>query len=1189
MVLCSKGWQRLQEAQNESERLHNGGNPYTVEQLAELTELSLNTLGRVRTQSSPVDKRTLETYFDTFGLTLTPQDYISPSRSSEVLSSFSSVSRYRDWGDAVDVSMFHGRTHELKQLKHCILEERCRLVSVLGVGGIGKTTLSVQLAKQIQDEFDFIIWRSLRNAPAIQDLLSDLLTFLAYQQDVLLPNSVDGKILQVLDCLRENRCLLLLDNFESVLQSGDRTGRYLDGYERYGQLLRSIGETVHQSVLILTSRERPKGVGALEGGSSPIRSLGLKGLSVQVGDAIFRSKGAFIGSESDLAVLIKYYSGNPLALKIVASTVRELFDSNLSNFLQFMRTDGFICDDIGDLLEPQIQRLTALEREIMIWLAINHKPVSYAVLQEDLLLGTSLGEITQALSSLKRRALVETHQTSFTQQPVVTEYIISQLVDNMSEEILSGEFNLFNQYLILKAQEKDYIKDAQILFIVQPIIQKLQYRLGSKRQIIIHLSQVITSLRQNHSLSPGYVAGNICNILCQLWEDLGPLCQLQGNLITHDFSDLTIWQADFSGIELHHVNFTGSDLAKSLFADRFGLVCSAAFSPDGNLLATAGDCGIWIWQVSDMSALVTCEILDHWVFDLAFSPDSQMLACADGDGQAIWLWDVKTGECLNTFNEHHNRTWSVSFSTDGRTLATASGDRTIKLWDISSGQCLRTLTSAADDRLKSIAFSSDGQLLVSAGDGGIITLWNLLKGQKLKVFQDSTRIRRIIFSPDGQALASVGEDAQIKLWDVTTGQIIQIFQGHTYFIRSAQFHPNGQVLASCSYDQTIKLWDVGTGKCINTLRGHTSCVWAIAFSPDGQLLASGSDDQTIRLWQTSTGQCLRTKQGSTRTIWQLAFGPDSHLLASAHEDYAIRVWDSQTGDCIKTLRGQARPVFGISYCSDSQRLASCGGSIQLWNVHTGECLNTLDGHTNMIWSVTFSPDGELLASGSADRTVKLWNPQTGICVRTFEGHKHYVWSVVFSPDGQILGSSGEDTVIRLWNPHTGDCLRCLDDHSHAVWSIAFSPDGTLLASASFDGTAKLWSVATGECLNTFSGHQRGVRSVAFSPDGCKVVTGSDDFTLKTWDVLSGECLETLQGHTGLIWSVVFAPNGRLIASGGADEQINLWNNESDELLQSLKVPRRYEGSDITGATGLTQAQKNTLKALGAVERIGSSS
>jgi hypothetical protein len=131
--------------------------------------------------------------------------------------------------------------------------------------------------------YGHIIWRSLLNAPPLTTTLRTWLQFLSDQQLTDLLESLDEQLLSLFDLLRKQRCLLILDNFESILAPNDRAGVYRPGYEGYDQLLQRIGESEHQSCLLLTSREWPRQSALLETDSVQVRTLNLAGLPVEPG------------------------------------------------------------------------------------------------------------------------------------------------------------------------------------------------------------------------------------------------------------------------------------------------------------------------------------------------------------------------------------------------------------------------------------------------------------------------------------------------------------------------------------------------------------------------------------------------------------------------------------------------------------------------------------------------------------------------------------------------------------------------------------------------------------------------------------------------------------------------------------------------------------------------------------------
>ena len=705
-----------------------------------------------------------------------------------------------DWGTATDVSIFYGRETELLKVKHYILIDHCRLVALLGLGGMGKTSLSVKVAEEIQDNFDYIIWRSLRNAPSLDSLLSQLITFVSDQQET------KGSLRELLKYLRSSRCLIVLDNVETILQPG-RTGYYRSGYEEYGELFRGIGETAHSSCLILTSREKPPEIAALEGVDLSVRSLYLHG-SPTVAKSILAAKGIH-GTDSHKQQLSEYYGNMPLALKIVATSIQDLFDGDIS---QFLNQGAIVFNGIRRLLDRQFQRLTPLERKIMTWLALNREWTTISQLHQDLVPMVSKTSLLESLESLTWRSLIDKQSGHYTQLPLVMEYVTDNFIGQIYQELTTTELDLFLSYALIKTTVKDYIRDTQKQLILEPIISLLRNTFPSPQTLKQQFQRILARLHSYQARSEteinnqllGYGAGNLIN-LCTC-------CQI--DLTGYDFSSLPIWHANLREVKLPRVNFARTDFAHSVFTQTFGSVLKVAHSPNGTLLATGDSTGgVRLWNLAKEQLQVTCTNHHAWTWALAFSPDGQILA-SGGEDRNLILHDINTGQCLKKLPISSHLVWSLAFSPDGQTLAIGSSAKEIGLWKIKSNSL------------------------------------DTLVGHKKEV-------HGVAFSPNGEILASSSHDGTIKLWDLNTNCCLKTLKGHTSIVYSVAFSPNGEILASSSHDGTIKLWDLKTGKCLRTLLGHGSLICSVVFSPDGQNLASSSEDRLVKLWDVKSGKCLR--------------------------------------------------------------------------------------------------------------------------------------------------------------------------------------------------------------------------------------------------------------------------------------------------------------------------------------------
>lgn len=1097
----------------------------------------------------------------------------------------------QDWGDAVDGAAFYGRLEEVNQLKQWIVADRCRLIAVLGMGGMGKTVLAVKVARTLAETeaFQCVIWRSLHNAPPVDAILADLIQFLSDGQETErdLPQPLEKRIARLLHYLRTGRCLLILDNAETILRSGDWAGYYRTGFEGYGELFNRIGEGSHQSSLLVTSRENPKHLEVLQSDTLPVRQFRLGGLDEIAGRKLLHSKGTFSGSETDWNTLIQRYAGNPLALKIVATTIQELFDGDIAAFLEQGLT---VFEDIRALLEQQFSRLSPVEKTVMYWLAIARELVPFPELQQYIIMPMQRGELLEAAQSLRRRSLIEKAEptlvektpsslrgrsvASYTQQPVVMEYAIEQLIDHVCQEVLSQHPVLLIHHVLLQASTKDYIRESQTRVIIEPILQQLITALKTTHAVEQQLNHILHKLHTDwEEHSSGYAPGNLLNLFRQL----------KTNLTGYDFSRLPIWQAYLQDVPLQQVNFAFADLSHSVFAQTLGSILSVAFSPDGQRLATSdADGEIRLWSVADGQPLFTCREHYHWVWSIAFSPDSQTLISSSED-RTIKLWEVDTGHCFRELQGHTHWVWAAVFSPAGQLIASASEDQTVKLWNSCTGECLQTLYGHTDG-VCCLAFSPTHPLLASGSVDQTIRLWDMETEACVQILKGhSDRVRSVAFHPNGQLLASAGDDQTIRLWDIDTGESLNVLS-HSSRIWSIAFSPDGQWLATGSDDQTIRLWDIRSGTGFKGLSGHTSRVWSVAFSPDGLLLASGSDDQTVRLWELSTGQPLRTLQGYNYWIWSIAYSLDGQRLASGGEDRAVRLWDSGTSECSGVLQGHTGRVWSVAFSPNGHLLASGSDdhTIRLWHSQTQACLRILFGHSRQVRMVAFSADGKLLASGSGDQTAKLWEIGTGRCIRTLRGHTSWILALCFSPDSRWLATGSNDRTLRCWDVNTGECVQVLQGHQGEICSISLSPDGQYLASGSDDQTIRIWDVQSGDCLHVMK-HKGRILTLAFSPDGQYLASGSSDQMIHVWEVRAHQCLNTWQGHARGISSIAFHPHNGTLATASEDETIKLWQFQNGECLNTLRVIRPYEALNITGVTGLTTAQRAALRAMGAIE------
>ncbi|WP_223805611.1 hypothetical protein [Pseudanabaena sp. UWO310] len=518
-------------------------------------------------------------------------------------------------------------------------------------------------------------------------------------------------------------------------------------------------------------------------------------------------------------------------------------------------------------------------------------------------------------------------------------------------------------------------------------------------------------------------------------------------------------------------NVNSGKLIAKFYAHRDDIL-RLSFHPDGKRLLTGSkdgtvklwdsDRGIELLTLNPQNASNSPAIREtNFIQDASFSPDGNLIVTAKNT--TIALWDLQ-GNLLTSASVHEKELYNVRFHPDGKQLLTSARDETVKLWKISDQnrqiQLVRMFKGNSTDVL-SLNFSANGERIALGSQDNTIQILNNEGILEMKLGGHTDGIFDVSFSPDGRYLLSASKDRTARLWDLRA-TLLNTLYGHTSTVWSVNFSPDGKMFASGSVDKSIRLWNAD-GTLKQELKGHEDTVYGVSFSADSKKLVSASNDKTVRIWDVQTGKLLHLLNIHGAKLIYATLSPDQKILATLGWDNKIKLWQWNGDDhpqLLQVLDGHTQTVWAIAFSPDSQRLASTSNdqTVKIWDVRSGQNLHTMEAHGNGGLSIAYSPDGQQIGSAGKDGKLKLWNAQTGALEKVIAvTPDSWIYGMSFSPDGKAIATANADKNVKIMDRASGKLLKTLLGHGAEVYALTYSPDSQNILSASRDGTLKLWN------------------------------------------------------------------------------------------------------------------------------------
>ena len=1032
-----------------------------------------------------------------------------------------------------------GRGAEVRALVEELREDsgRAKVIDVVGFAGIGKSALARMAAEVVA-----------RSCPGIR------------WWDGLQPAGTD-----VPPQFGDERGLLVVDDVDPRRPA--RSG------EDFGRLRSPPG----RHTLVFTSRSP-----VLPAPPGPVahRVFRLRDLDASQAQRLALSWAGDLGS-AGAAEVVAHYGGNPRNLQIALQRSRSSESPDPARD---------VVPELVPIIGSELDAVDDAQRAVLEVMALAREPQSVGEVEAVLAVTGEGAQVTRSVELLEDAGWLSRFPgPRFGMIPVVGATVARTVVERAGAELRDDELTTIGSRPLVRAWSGEATRTAQREAHVRPLLDGLGNAGEASRRWL-------STLTTRADIGP-YAVGNLLNIAADAVGEIRDI----------DLSGRSVRQADLTALTLRSVSFRGARFDEVRFRTALeGIICLAADGTGERVAAGTAEGRIHVFSAVTGRILATYRGHADTVTSLAFAANGRFLASASDDG-SVQLWDVRDGATLRTLRDGQRGLFAVALDAAGEIVVAGGAAGDLRVW----GRLEKEIRWRQDAgaQIASVALHVPRRVVAAGTKAGIVVVWDLDTGERLRTTDDhGGPVNGLSFEGGGETFVASSSDGRTaRRWPTTGGRGAPL-PGDLGDAGALVSSRDGELAATCVDGRTVEVWDTATGAQRLALRNPDLRVQPVVLDPHHDLVAAGGDSHAVRCWDLKTGQRRWTARGYSRWIKAVRFTTDSVRLACCSDAERIHVWDVRGGSLEAELAGHAGHIRDLAtHPTDANVVfsASDDRTVAVWDIERGEMAESLEAHDAPVWAVAVSPDGALLASGTLAGSIMLWSLHGFRLLAQVAAHEGAVRSLAFDGRGRRLTSAGDDCKARVWDlsgrrlaPGPTCC-----GHGDRIWCVRFVPgEAGLLVTSSEDETVRVWSSASGREVARGAAHVGPVWAVAPDGAGRQVASGGSDRTLRLWELPgslarvepSTEVEEVeavdlgeprvLTGHTGWVRSVAFAPDGTL-ATGSHDGTAAVWDPATGDR-RVLPVLQPYEGTDITGAEGITDAERVSLRALGATTTGG---